>query len=101
MNSGMVPVSEESKMKQIIKLAELNMAVTLANRAEIAARANKDEEAIELAKLDVEMANSALDKHLNSKKMEAEFAKYESKLDKVSEALGAAGFDDAVLDFFG
>jgi hypothetical protein len=88
-------------MKQVIKLAELNMALVNANRAESAARATKDEEAIELAKLSVEMAQDALDKQLNSKKMEAEFAKYESNLDKVSEALEAAGFDSAVLDFFG
>ncbi len=88
-------------MKQVIKLAELNMALVMANRAESAARASKDEEAIDLAKLNVEMAQDALDKQLNSKKMESEFAKYESNLAKVSEALAAAGFDDAVLDFFG
>lgn len=88
-------------MKQIIKLAELNVALTMANREETAARATKDEEAIELAKLNVEMAQDALDKQLSSKKMESEFAKYESKLDEVEEALIAAGFDTAVLDFFG
>ena len=88
-------------MKQIIKLAELNLALTLANRAEIAARATKNEEAIESAKSKVVIAQENLDKQLNCKRMEAEFAKYESDLDKVSEALQAAGFDTAVMDFFG
>jgi hypothetical protein len=87
-------------MKQIIKLAELNMALTLANRAETAAHATKDDEAIEMAKLDVEMASEALDKHLNSKRMESEFDKYADRTDEVAEALKAAGFDTAVLDFF-
>ena len=88
-------------MKQVIKLADLNMAVTLANRAEITARAAKDEEAIESAKSKVVMANEALDKHLNSKRMESEFDKYADRTDEVAEALKAAGFDTAVLDFFG
>lgn len=88
-------------MKQIIKLAELNMALVMANRAETAARATKNDEAIQLAKLNVEMAQDALDKQLESKKMDKEFAKYESKHDEVEDALRAAGFDTAVLDFFG
>ena len=88
-------------MKQIIKLAELNMALVMANRAETAARATKNDEAIQLAKLNVEMAQDALDKQLESKKMDKEFVKYESKHDEVEDALGAAGFDTAVLDFFG
>lgn len=87
-------------MKQILKLAELNWALTLANRAEIAARATKDDEAIDEAKLKVESAQIALDKQLESKRMESEINKYESRKDEVRAALVAAGYDTAVMDFF-
>lgn len=88
-------------MKQIIKLAELNMALTLANRAEIAARAIKDEDAIESAKSKVVIAQENLDKHCNSKRLSGEMNKYSNRIDEVAEALKSTGFDTAVLDFFG
>lgn len=87
-------------MKQIIKLAELNMTLTLANREEITARAKKDEDAIESAKSKVLMAQESLDNHLNGKRLANEFDKYESRKDEVRAALVAAGYDTAVMDFF-
>jgi hypothetical protein len=88
-------------MKQIIKLAELNWTLTLANRAEISARATKDEDAIESAKSKVVIAQENLDKQLNCKRMESALNKYEGREDEVAEALKEAGFDTAVMDFFG
>ena len=87
-------------MKQILKLAELNMALVMANRAEIEARKTKDEDAIEAAKSSVETAQARLDDHLNGKRLANEFDKYENKKDEVRAALIAAGHDTAVMDFF-
>lgn len=87
-------------MKQIIKLAELNMALVFANRQEIAATNAKDKAAIELAKDKILMAQEAFDKHLNSKRLDNEITKYMNRQDEVAEALKAAGYDTAILDFF-
>jgi len=85
-------------MKQLLKLAELNMTLVRAQREVIAA---KDEDSLDSAKSKVESAQDAVDAHLKGKRLENEFNKYQERKDEVRTALVAAGHDTAIMDYWG
>lgn len=94
-------------MKQIIKLAELNAALTMSQRALIVAERSvpfksfdEQYEATWQQADAVKLAESNLKSHLASKRLENEFSKYQERKDEVRAALIAVGYDTAVMDFF-
>ena len=81
-------------MKQIIKLAELNMSYVAASKELSAALEAKNFDRIDSAKYSLKSADEAMGKQSGSKRFENECAKY--TIDQINSALIAAGYDTTV-----